>query len=91
MFGMFRVENPADRAGQMMGNASNSFAAMQRGGSSETKQNIPGPGFGGAVQAGFGGALAGAEVGTMFSEAAAAGPWGAGIGAGLAIGSYLFG
>ena len=45
----------------------------------------------GAVMSGMGGAMAGAELGTLISASAVAGPWGAAIGGSLALGSYLFG
>ena len=46
---------------------------------------------GGAIMSGMSGAMAGAELGTMLSASAAAGPYGSAIGGALALGSYLFG
>ena len=46
---------------------------------------------GGAIMSGMSGAMAGAELGTMLSASAAAGPYGAAAGGALALGSYLFG
>ena len=46
--------------------------------------------IGGGLMAGAGMGLAGAQLGPMISASAAAGPWGAAIGAGIGILSYLF-
>lgn len=77
MFGLYQVENPANRASQMMDGAKSSFAAMGRNGSSTTKRDLPGPTAGGAVSAGLGGAMAGAELtktlSAMGAKSAAAG------------------
>lgn len=77
MFGLYKVDNPANRASQMMDGAKSSFAAMGQNRSSTTERTLPGPTAGGAVSAGMGGALAGAEltktIGAMTAKEAVAG------------------
>lgn len=53
--------------------------------------NDQGKSVSGGIMSGMGGAMAGAELGTMISASTAAGPWGAAIGGTLALGSYLLG
>lgn len=69
-FGLYRVENPANRASDLMNGARSSLAAM--GQNRTTKQTAPEPTVGGAVGAGMGGAVAGSEL------AKTAATWGAG-------------
>ena len=85
--GLYKVENPMDRASSLMGNAANSFTSMQKQTNSVTKTTAPPPSVGGAVSAGIGGAAAGAELAPFIGMS---GGMGAGILAPLAIGAYLF-
>lgn len=59
-FGLYKVENPANKASDMMNSARSSYAAMGQNRTSKTEN--PGPTAGGAIGAGFGGAVAGSEL-----------------------------
>lgn len=91
MFGLFNVQNPADRAGTMMNGAQNAFASMQQQRETTTKTTAPGPTIGGAVSAGIGGAAAGAGLADALAISGLTPGIGAAIVAPLAIGAYLFG
>lgn len=73
----------SQRAAQYMQQAQGQKYIPQGGGQEKS--------ISGGAMAGMGGALAGAELGTIISTSAAAGPWGAAIGGTLALGSYLLG
>ncbi len=74
---LYDVENPLDRVGPMMEQASNSYAAM--GQNRKTVVTPPGKGFGGGIMSGVGGAAAFTAAG-----------WDPVLGGGLAALSYFF-
>lgn len=90
MFGLYKVQNPADRASQMMDGAKGAFAAMQQQRDSKTETKLLGPTIGGAVGAGIGGAAAGAMLAKEIAVAGLTPGIGAAVLAPLAIGAYLF-
>ena len=95
--GMYAVESPLDKSGNMYAQSANTFAAMQK------KEPVPKKTMGGGLMSAAGGAVLGAQVATATgataatgTTAATAGALGLGLGAmtgiGLGIGAlaYLF-
>jgi len=83
--GQISFTDPSQMARDWMGQASGTYARMQAGSKTETKE--PGPIVGGGATATGLGATMGAYMG---SGTSVGGWWGAGIGAVLGLGSYLF-
>jgi hypothetical protein len=89
---MYKVENPMDKAMGGMDKAAGTYGSMDK---DIPANRDPGPTPGGAINAGMGGAVAGATVGSMMAAegavglAAVGGPVTLGIGAALGIGAYL--
>lgn len=101
--GMYAVESPLDKSGNMYAQSANTFAAMQK------KEPVPKKTVGGGLMSAAGGAVvggqlagmmgagtaaAGAGAGSAVASGAAAGamggPMGIAIGAGIGALAYLF-
>jgi hypothetical protein len=87
---MYQVENPMDKAMGGMDKAAGTYGSMDK---DIPANRDPGPTPGGAINAGMGGAVAAASIGSAMGTGAAAGiiggPPGIAIGAALGIGAYL--
>lgn len=85
---LYQIPDRRTRAIETHNAAGQTLARQQPAQTSHTEG--PGKTAGGAIMNAGGGAIAGAELGTLLSTASAAGPWGAAIGAGVGLASYLF-
>lgn len=81
--GLFSVSNPADKAMQGLGQAANTYAAMDK------ERKSPGKTVGGGLMSAAGMGVAGGEAEMMLTGAATAGPWGLAGGATLGALSYF--
>jgi hypothetical protein len=86
--GLYNVQSPLANARAFMGQAANSYGAMQR------KAERPDPTLGGGMMSAAGGALTAASIGsalgsTTAAGAAVGGPAGMAVGAGLGALSYF--
>ena len=88
--GLFSIEDPSKKAMQGLGQAADTFAAMDKKGPEAPDKTV-----GGGLMSAAGMGVAGAEAGAamteagFFSTSAAAGPWGLAIGAGVGALSYF--
>lgn len=79
--GLFSIEDPSKKAMQGLGQAANTYAAMDKKGPEAPKKTI-----GGGLMSAAGMGLAGAEAAKLIS---ASGPWGFAIGAGVGALAYF--
>ncbi|HPQ03517.1 MAG TPA: hypothetical protein PK183_09535 [Bacillota bacterium] len=82
--GLFSIEDPSKKAMQGLGQAANTYAAMDKKGPEAPKKTV-----GGGLMSAAGMGLAGAEAAKLISTSAAAGPWGLAIGAGVGALAYF--
>lgn len=88
---LYDVQNPYDKAMRGIEGASSTFARMDKAEKSKAEsESVIDKTAGGALMAGGGGALLGAEVGSAIAKGGStAGWWGAGIGAAIGLLSYF--
>ena len=88
---LYNVENPYSKATNVLSQASNTYASMDK----KKEVDAPGKTVGGGIMSGLGGAMAGAEIGGLMAEpgatglAAIGGPVPLAIGAGVGLLSYF--
>lgn len=82
--GLFSIEDPSKKAMQGLGQAADTFAAMDKKGPEAPQKTV-----GGGLMSAAGMGLAGAKVATLISKSAAAGPLGLAIGAGVGALAYF--
>lgn len=88
--GLFSIEDPSKKAMHGLGQAADTYAAMDKKGPEAPKKTV-----GGGLMSAAGMGVAGMEAGVaateagIFSASAAAGPWGLAIGAGVGALAYF--
>lgn len=82
--GLFSIEDPSKKAMHGLGQAANTYAAMDKKGPEAPKKTI-----GGGLMSAAGMGVAGAKAATLISKSAVAGPWGLAIGAGVGALAYF--
>jgi len=82
--GLFSIEDPSKKAMHGLGQAANTYAAMDKKGPEAPKKTV-----GGGLMSAAGMGLAGAEAAKLISTSAAAGPLGLAIGAGVGALAYF--